>query len=338
MQKNDDRIYFSVIVPVYNVKKYLRQCVRSIAEQGNVIGTYEILLIDDGSCDGSGKACDELQEKYPVIRVLHQKNAGLGAARNTGIRAANGEYLLFVDADDFIGKGSLCTVFQQMKNHKADLYFLKSYKYYEMGKRCAVNEEQLGNVNYLKKKECMQLFAGLSRYPGAAWDKLVRRDFIEKYHLYFEENVFSEDLLWVLKCLLFAESYYYIETDYYYYRQGRFGSITDNLDGKRVDDLLHAIRQGIILAKSPAGRYFQKEIYSMMAYEAEVALLFSGMLPGTERKHFLEKTQEVLWLLKYRKVRRTQWIRFFIKRVGTERASVLLKYLYFVKKRCYGER
>ena len=201
MEKNGDSFFFSVVVPVYNVKKYLRKCVQSIAEQEDFGDTFEIILIDDGSCDGSEYICEELEAQYSFLHVIHQKNAGLGAARNAGIRLAKGKYLLFVDADDFISKDSLYHIWAEVKKNRADLYFLESRKYYETGKRSMVNDGRLKMVSSLGKAECMKLFSILSRYPGSAWDKLVRRDFILENQIFFEEHVLSEDLIWVLKCL-----------------------------------------------------------------------------------------------------------------------------------------
>lgn len=335
MEKNGDSFFFSVVVPVYNVKKYLRKCVQSIAEQEDFGDTFEIILIDDGSCDGSEYICEELEAQYSFLHVIHQKNAGLGAARNAGIRLAKGKYLLFVDADDFISKDSLYHIWAEVKKNRADLYFLESRKYYETGKRSMVNDGRLKMVSSLGKAECMKLFSILSRYPGSAWDKLVRRDFILENQIFFEEHVLSEDLIWVLKCLLFAESYYYIEADYYNYRQGRSGSITDGNAKRRATDLLHAIQQGIILAKSPIGEKYQREIYSMMAYEAEVLLLFLGMMKRTERKSFRDKAESILWLLKYRHTRRTKCICFLVRNTGTLPAASFIKFLYLYRKRIF---
>ena len=90
---------FSVIVPVYNVAQYLPACIASVAAQ--TCGDYELILVDDGSTDESGALCDQLAQEYHC-RVIHQENGGLGAARNTGIEAAKGDYLVFLDSDDFL--------------------------------------------------------------------------------------------------------------------------------------------------------------------------------------------------------------------------------------------
>lgn len=90
---------FSIIVPIYNVEKYLRCCVDSVLAEN--FSDYEMILVDDGSPDGCGKICDEYADKYPHIKVIHKENGGLSDARNAGIRAAKGDYLIFLDSDDY---------------------------------------------------------------------------------------------------------------------------------------------------------------------------------------------------------------------------------------------
>ena len=92
----------SIIVPVYNVENYLKECIDSILRQE--FRDYEIILVDDGSKDDSGKICDEYGKKYSFISVIHKKNGGLSDARNFGLKIAKGEYILFIDSDDYIAK------------------------------------------------------------------------------------------------------------------------------------------------------------------------------------------------------------------------------------------
>ena len=109
----------SFIIPVYNCKAYLPACVESIRAVN--VADYEILLIDDGSTDGSGIVCDELAERFPEIRVVHQANAGASAARNRGIQEATGELILFIDADDSIDSIALGNVLSDPRCQENDL-------------------------------------------------------------------------------------------------------------------------------------------------------------------------------------------------------------------------
>ena len=123
----------SLIIPVYNCKRFLPECVSSIRSAG--LRDYEILLIDDGSTDGSGALCDELAAEFSEIRVVHQANAGVSAARNRGIRESSGELLLFMDADDSIDSNLLQQVLTDVRCNETDLVcFGISFDYYKNGK------------------------------------------------------------------------------------------------------------------------------------------------------------------------------------------------------------
>ena len=113
---------FSVIVPVYNVADYLPKCMDALLRQ--TCNSWEIILVDDGSTDGrSGALCDEYAAMHPtLVRVIHQDNGGLGAARNAGIAVANGDYLFFVDSDDWIADDTLYRLTQEIEQTHADMY------------------------------------------------------------------------------------------------------------------------------------------------------------------------------------------------------------------------
>ena len=103
----------SVIIPDYNAIKYLNRCVKSIL--GQSFKTYEIILVDDGSTDGSEQLCDELSEKNKNIYVIHKENGGVGSAREQGIKEATGKYIAFIDADDYVEKEYLKILYEEIK-------------------------------------------------------------------------------------------------------------------------------------------------------------------------------------------------------------------------------
>ena len=122
----------SIIVPVYQAKNYIRSCVESILSQ--TYNNIELLLIDDGSNDGSEIICEELSEKHPVIKTIHQVNKSVSAARNRGIEETTGEYLLFVDSDDFISPLAIEQLMKIMEQTKADIVFFDFTKLYSRQK------------------------------------------------------------------------------------------------------------------------------------------------------------------------------------------------------------
>ena len=109
----------SIIVPIYNVAPYLRKCVDSLLTQD--ISDYEIILVDDGSPDECPQICDEYVEKYDSIRVVHQENEGLSAARNSGVKVAQGDYIMFVDSDDYLQPNVLGALMEQVERDNLDV-------------------------------------------------------------------------------------------------------------------------------------------------------------------------------------------------------------------------
>ena len=150
----------SVIIPVYNVEKFLRTCVESCIQ--DMPYTYEILLIDDGSTDGSGKICDELAEKYDCVKVFHLKNMGVSNARNFGIANSEGKFLFFVDSDDYIEKDSL----KFLLDNAGD-YEIVQGLYYKI---------ESGNVIYKSKNILPQNLSEFSVEYGYIWGKLFKRE------------------------------------------------------------------------------------------------------------------------------------------------------------------
>ena len=161
----------SIIVPVYNVEKHLERCMKSIIAQG--LTDYEIILVDDGATDRSGMLCDELQQEHDTIRVVHQKNGGLSAARNTGIEVAVGSYITFVDSDDELSPNTL----------KANLDYLISHPEVDMLEypvEVHADSDQAYHLSFPDETQHADIFADWIRREGYvhcyAWNKIYRRE------------------------------------------------------------------------------------------------------------------------------------------------------------------
>lgn len=163
----------SVIIPVYNVEKYLRKCIDSVLCQKGIV--FEIILVDDGSTDSSAFICDKYIEKYENIKVIHKKNEGLGYARNSGLEIASGEYIFFLDSDDWIVKGTLKTLYTLAKKNDADMV---CFQYVMTPNREYVLATQEGC-----KVECVDNYELMKRYvsemPATAWSKLYKRELFD---------------------------------------------------------------------------------------------------------------------------------------------------------------
>ena len=212
---------YSFIIPVYNCKAYLNDCVQSIRAAG--LADYEILLVDDGSTDGSGLVCDELAAKYPQVRVIHQENGGASAARNRGIREAKGERILFFDADDTIDPAALGQVLADPRCAEADLtIFGLTFDYYRDGscyRRDPLFFEYDGVMDREHwNREFTQLFLKNSLSP--VWNKVFRRDILLGRGLELDRGMFLyEDFEFVLRYMAHCGTIFNVPQAIYHYRQ-----------------------------------------------------------------------------------------------------------------------
>lgn len=216
----------SVIVPIYKVEDYLEQCVQSIRTQS--YADIEIILVDDGSPDRCGQMCDAYAREDDRIVVIHKENGGLGEARNTGVAAAHGEYLMFVDSDDWIHQDTVKILFQEAKKSRADLV-LFDYAGVEDGQKITdlftmeVSENQILDVHTEPKLVICSV---------SAVNKLYRREFWNQAGIKFPKGHYYEDLGTLPKLFLLAERVVYKKEVLYYYRT-REGSIMHSSDFSR---------------------------------------------------------------------------------------------------------
>ena len=212
---------FSFIIPVYNCKAYLPACVDSIRAVG--AEDYEILLIDDGSTDGSGELCDELAAKYPEIRVVHQKNAGASAARNRGVLEAMGDLLLFIDSDDSIDSDALGKVLTDPRCRETDLtIFGLTFDYYHHGKRYRQDPLYHTFDGVMAQRDWGGAFVRLFRDNSLSpvWNKIFKREIIQTNGLVLDPSMFLyEDFEFVLRYMRHCDTIWNVPQAIYHYRQ-----------------------------------------------------------------------------------------------------------------------
>lgn len=177
----------SVIVPVYNVRDYLEKCLLSICVQ--TYSNLEIILIDDGSSDGSGELCDLYAQRDKRIKVIHQVNAGQSAARNRGLDIAQGEFLGFVDSDDWIESDMYDFLYRLLEENAADVSICSHYIETEAKTRVRYST---GRLTCFSCEEAMRALVKDKRVRNYMWDKLYRRQLFDG--IYFPENRVFEDI------------------------------------------------------------------------------------------------------------------------------------------------
>lgn len=188
----------SIIVPVYNIGSYIEQCINSVRQQ--IFSDWEIILVDDGSTDESGLICDKFAEIDFRINVVHKENGGLSDARNVGLRKARGEYIHFLDGDDYyVSSKSLSILMSELEIFdNPDVLLFCRIDYYEDNKR-KINERPY-DVNFINSAQSpTDVFTHLiykQRFNMSACFQLLRRNFLLKNNIFFEKGLLSEDVDW----------------------------------------------------------------------------------------------------------------------------------------------
>lgn len=232
-------MFLSFIVPVYKTGKYLERCVKSLLEQD--IDDYEVLLIDDGSPDNSGEKCDELGGISEKIKVYHKENEGLGITRNFGIKHATGEYLIFVDSDDYFKANVLKNLKEVVTREISDIVV---YKYERVldGNTIKENDEKFpldNDGNFFDNKALATMCIGEPLKKdmfevGPAWKEMWKREFLIKNNLFFpsERIVLSEDYPFAVKAFYLANKVSYFDSILYFYCYND-GSLTNTYNSNR---------------------------------------------------------------------------------------------------------
>ena len=216
---------FSIIVPVYNVEKYLDKCLASILRQ--TFKNFECIIIDDGSPDNSNAIIDKYVKLDQRFKVIHQKNMGISAARNAGLDIAKGEYVVFVDSDDYIADDYLEKFALKIADTDADIVicgFIEAYKDYEKNKVFAVESTEVIKQNILA-----------DIWPSYVWNKCYKKDLFT--NIRFPVGKIFEDILTIPELCLYAQKIVCIPDKLYYYNRQNENSITTNMSSEKMYNL-----------------------------------------------------------------------------------------------------
>lgn len=232
----DMGLRLSIIVPVYKVEPYLRKCVDSLLAQDLSGEDYEIILVDDGSPDQCPQICNEFADKYQNISVIHRNNGGLSAARNSGLAVAQGDYVQFVDSDDYLEPNVLKTLITKMDTDHLDVLRFNYQNVNEKGEVFEPNKVSKPFVDY-RDEVCEGLFFLTERlgYGCYACQFIIRRDLLDGCR--FKEGVYFEDSEWTPKMLRKANRVTSTSLMVYNYLM-RQGSITQGIDRERKRKVL----------------------------------------------------------------------------------------------------
>ena len=304
-------IKFSVIVPVYNVEKYIDKCLNCLVNQ--TYKNIEIIVVNDGSPDNSQKIIDKYVNKYDNVKSYIKKNGGLSDARNFGLKYAQGEYISFIDSDDYVSKNMFKVINDSISNKDYDLiyfdYTVVSSKYKKLFNKefYCIDNENVSDIEYLFSDPC-------------AWNKIYKRKFLKDVEFQFPKGIIYEDycstptlikhnpkIMHIDKCL-----YYYVFSDY---------SITRGSEYKeKYEDLLKAT--DILYDNFKDTNYL---------YEIEFIIYYNCLYLGALNFYKYEKYDIIDKISNFMRKNFPNWIhnKYIIKRDKKER---ILAYLFYIKK------
>ncbi len=274
--------FFSIIIPVYKVEKYLSKCVESVLAQD--FDDWEAILVDDGSPDNCPALCDDYAKKDNRIKVIHKTNGGLSDARNAGIAAASGKYVLFLDSDDYLYSDTvLKEISTSLKNANCpEICYLP-------------NEYWSSNPDSVSKKykdETIPLEKFLNRviknyYLHTAGQQFVLQlDYFKENSLRFEKGILHEDELWFAQILLSAKNIHICPCVFYFYVDNRKGSIINSVKEKNVKDKLYIANKIVILSKN-----FPRKLQKLFTTRA--AQIVSGLIQSKKALEFTNSSKEL---------------------------------------------
>jgi len=269
----------SIIIPVYNVETYLEECLHSIVNQ--TFRDMEIILIDDGSSDRSPEIMKTFAEKDDRIKIITQSNSGVSAARNRGLRAASGEYFLFIDSDDTILLNTIETLYNQSIETKSDLLLGNMIHIYTNGEQFFPfkRKKEIYNQTGMSGEECYVKLTKDNTFPPLVYLFFMKRELIIKNKIFFKEGVIHEDELWCVKAILSATKVSLIDFCYYNYFQRDGSLMNSNNKEFRIKSLFIVAKELIKIAEKlkkenkveVAGSIYYK-IFSLFSFINELSL------------------------------------------------------------------
>ena len=328
-----DNPMFSIIIPVYNTEKELERCVRSVTCQ--TYRDFELILVDDGSKDNSGALCDGFAAEDSRVVAIHQKNAGCSEARNTGIRASRGQYLIFVDSDDMWDDGNaladIAHTIQEQPGVDVVCFGVKILD--ENGNYVKERKPELPEGIERSKTAIIRHLVYTNGYFSTSYVKALRREFFFRENLFFIKGLLSEDIEWSARILLGCESIAVYPNAFYKRIQRSEGSITSSIGKKNITDILGSVERGVELVEKRAENEELKSLYyEYWAYQYVMLLgLVNKVRKDEEYPSILQRLMKLKWLLRYDHVSKVRAVRKLVSFVGLSCAVRVLAGYYRMK-------
>lgn len=297
MNLQDAAVKVSVIVPVYNVEKYVEECLSSIIHQ--TLKEIEIIIVNDGSTDSSLDICKRFADQDERIVLINQENKGLGEARNIGLFHAHGEFLSFIDSDDYIEDAFLESLYKQAVDYDADvvkgvisLYYESTGKYES---RSTFEDKTLIYLDNNTFEEFLTKYYFTNIYTPYAWDKIYRKKYVEQINAKFGDNkrIFAEDVWFQLQLLRYNPTILFCKSPKYVYRQ-RSTSIMNTPKKNVLQRQITAVKDYLTMIQKEKKHEDEESIADILAEEAITQSVLNQVKFGGNRKAFFEDVSILL--------------------------------------------
>lgn len=278
----------TVVIPVYNVEKYLKRCVESVLVQG--WHNYDILLVDDGSTDSSPQICDDYVKAYDFISVIHKENGGPSEARNTGILHAKGEYVYFPDSDDWLEPQTFKELAEVLESQEFELVSFN--REFVKGEEDAIVSDPLATQVFEGKDAFIQMLKH-SYITGFANDKIYKKSLFIDNNISFPKGKYYEDLGTNYKLFLSAKKVFATNQKYYHYLIDNPDSITQSWNEKKFKDMFEFYKE-VFYSDFVRSQLNQEELHiSQLYYVNGLTHILASLYKAKLHKHYSEITSEV---------------------------------------------
>ena len=305
-------MFFSIIIPVYKVEKYLCDCVESILNQS--FRDFEVILVDDGSPDKCPEICDDYAQKDERVKVIHKANGGQADARNAGLEASSGEYVFFIDSDDFLANDDVFQLLAEKTGNAPDIVHFKFKEWFESDGHIADCRFDY-NVP-TDNRTVAEIYRDLidkDAYYNSAWSKIIRRDLLVDNNIRFEKGIVGEDNEWYYHVVMVANSLVLVDESLYVYRR-RQGSTTTSTTRKNLLDQLYVLNKWEKILKEKRDDDRSCVVRGSLAKQYCSALIIYAGLSGVDDLY--PQLREKAYLLNYSKNKRVKIFRMIKRFVG----------------------
>ena len=318
---------FSFIIPCYNVEKYLAECVDSILAQS--VADFEVILVNDGSKDNTGAICDAYAAKDPRVKVIHKENGGQSSARNMGTAVAKGDYIIYIDSDDFIMDRDFLK--KMAENADSDIIFYKHKKFDDESKAfspCTYSFAGLGEGDYY---DTLKAMIAADAFYGMAWNKCIKASVIRDNNIRFDESLSCEDMDWIYYVILGSSSVKLVDEPFIAYRQ-RANSVTSAPKLKTLKDFVFILEKWYAKAESGDCTEMQKQIMlsSLAKYYSNVLITYTRVADKAKRE-YAKRLKALSALLPFGLSKRPRLVAKIYKIAGFKLTTTALKVLDRVK-------